>query len=76
LNNWGSEIDSSSQGAFGFIGYTFEGINKEVQRLFGSNIESQIVTLRKAQGFEEFRRAREEEKALVIERWRSVGTIV
>lgn len=67
------EIDLSPQGTWGFIGYTFEGVNKEVQRLFGSNVESHIITSRKAQGFEEFRSATSEEKELVIERWRSVG---
>jgi hypothetical protein len=65
-----------SQGTWGVIGYTFEGVSKEVQRRFGSNVESHIVTSRKAQGFEEFRGATAEEKALVIERWRSVGFLV
>jgi hypothetical protein len=42
---------------------------------FGSNAETHIITSRKAQGFEEFRNATPEEKAMVIARWRSVGTV-
>ena len=60
----------------GFVGYTFEGVNKEVQRWLGSDAESHIITSRKVQGFEEFRSATAEEKALVIDWWRSVGVLM
>jgi hypothetical protein len=60
-------------GTWGVIGYTFEGVSKEMQRLFGSNVETHIITSRKAQGFEEFRNASAEEKAMIINRWRSIG---
>jgi hypothetical protein len=67
-------IDHHCLGTWGLIGYTFEGVNKEMQKLFGSNAGAHIITSRKARGFEEFRNATSEEKAMVIERWRSVGT--
>ncbi len=63
---------TSPQGTLGVIGYTFEGVNKDIQKLVGSNTDTHIITSRKAQGFEEFRSAAAEQKALVIERWRSI----
>jgi hypothetical protein len=73
--HWAPGIDHHCLGTWGLIGYTFEGVNKEMHKRFGSNAEIHIITSRKAQGFEEFRNATPEEKAMVIERWRSVGAV-
>lgn len=50
-------------------GYTYEGVNKEMEKLFGSSIKSHIALARLAQGSEEFAHASDEEIAELLQRW-------
>ena len=59
---------------WGVPGYTFEGVNKEMQRLCGSRTEDRIAVARLAQGAEEFGAADEREMRGLVERWRVIGS--
>jgi len=53
-------------------GYTFEGVNKEMQRLCGLRTEDRIAGARLAQGAEEFGAADEREMRGLVKRWRFI----
>ncbi len=63
--------DSSLSGVWGLPGFAFEGIDKQVQRLFTTTIKHQIVVALKLQGIEEFKEAGNDEKRVIIDRWAS-----
>jgi len=53
----------------GILSHTMQGVNKEVQKLFGSNVQNYIVTSRVAQGYDEWLQSSDAEKEDVIARW-------
>ncbi|USP81242.1 glycosyltransferase family 1 protein [Curvularia clavata] len=55
--------------ALGILSHTLQGVNKEVQNLFGSNVQSYIIASRAAQGYEEWMQSSDEEKQQVIDKW-------
>ncbi|KAF7516129.1 hypothetical protein PCG10_002467 [Penicillium crustosum] len=57
---------------FGILGHTMQGVNKEVQKLFGSDVQSYIISSRAAQGYEEWLQGSEAEKQDVIARWKLI----
>jgi len=57
---------------FGIAGHFMKGVVKEVQNLFGSNVQNYIITSRVAQGYEEWMQSSEAEKQDVIDRWRLI----
>lgn len=57
---------------WGVPGYTFEGVNKEMQRLCGLRTEDRIAVARLAQGAEEFGAADEREMRGLVKRWRFI----
>ncbi len=59
-------------GLCGVLGYSMKGVHKEVQKLFGTNVQSYIVASRTAQGYEEWLQSSNAEKQEVIARWRLV----
>ncbi|OAR05797.1 hypothetical protein LLEC1_04639 [Akanthomyces lecanii] len=59
-------------GLCGVLGYTMKGVHKEVQRMFGSNVQSYIVASRTAQGYEEWLQSSDAEKQEVVARWKLV----
>lgn len=59
---------------FGILGHTMQGVSKEVQKLFGSDVQSYIIASRAAQGYEEWLRSSEAEKQDVIARWKLIQT--
>jgi hypothetical protein len=54
------------------LGYTMKGVHKEVQKLFGSNVQTYIITSRTAQGYEEWLQSSDAEKEDVIARWKLI----
>ena len=56
----------------GILGYTMKGVHKEVQKLFGSNVQNYIVASRVAQGYEEWLQSSDAEKQDVIVRWKLI----
>jgi UDP:flavonoid glycosyltransferase YjiC (YdhE family) len=57
---------------FGIPSYFMKGVHKEVQKLFGSNVQNYIVASRAAQGYEEWLQSTEAEKQDVIIRWKLI----
>ncbi|OCK75557.1 glycosyltransferase family 1 protein [Lepidopterella palustris CBS 459.81] len=56
----------------GVLGHTMKGVHKEVQKLFGSNVQNYIVASRVAQGHEEWLQSSDVEKQDVIVRWKLI----
>ena len=59
-------------GFSGILGHTMKGVQKEVQKLFGSNVQNYIVASRVAQGYEEWLQSSDAEKQDVIVRWKLI----
>ena len=57
---------------FGIPGYIMKGVHKEVQKLFGSNVQNYIIASRTAQGYEEWLQSSDAEKQDVIIRWKLI----
>ncbi|KAJ5776787.1 UDP-Glycosyltransferase/glycogen phosphorylase [Penicillium odoratum] len=68
----GGFIAKPSAALFGILGHTMQGVNKEVQKLFGSDVHSYIIASRAAQGYEEWLRGSEAEKQDVINQWKLI----
>lgn len=56
----------------GVLSHTLQGASKEVQKLFGSDVQSYIVASRAAQGYEEWLHSSDAEKQDVITRWKLI----
>ncbi|KAJ4314662.1 hypothetical protein N0V94_006343 [Neodidymelliopsis sp. IMI 364377] len=56
----------------GILSHTMQGVNKEVQKLFGSNVQSCIIASRAAQGYEDWQRSSDAEQQDVIDRWKLI----
>ncbi|KAJ6172823.1 UDP-Glycosyltransferase/glycogen phosphorylase [Penicillium chermesinum] len=67
---FGGFIAKPSAALFGILGHTMQGVSKEVQKLFGSDVQSYIIASRVAQGYEEWLQASEAERQDVITRWK------
>ncbi|KAE8153720.1 UDP-Glycosyltransferase/glycogen phosphorylase [Aspergillus avenaceus] len=77
---FGGFIAKPSAALFGILGHTMQGVSKEVQKLFGNDVQSYIVASRVAQGYEEWLAGSDAEKQDVITRTtpdvgRSVSTL-
>lgn len=59
-------------GFSGILGHTMKGVQKELQKLFGSNVQNYIVASRVAQGYEEWLQSSDAEKQDVIVRWKLI----
>lgn len=60
-------------GFSGILGHTMKGVHKEVQKLFGSNVQNYIIASRVAQGYEEWMQSSTEEKDKVLDLWKSTA---
>jgi UDP:flavonoid glycosyltransferase YjiC (YdhE family) len=65
-------ITKPGAGTVGTLGYTMKGVHKEVQKLFGTNVQKYIVASRTAQGYEEWLESSDAEKEEVILRWKLI----
>ena len=54
---------------FGIPSYFMKGVHKEVQKLYGSNVQNYIIATRTAQGYEDWLQSSDAEKQEVIVRW-------
>lgn len=57
---------------FGIPSYIMKGVHKEVQKLYGSNVQNYIIASRAAQGYEEWLQSSDAEKQDVIVRWKLI----
>ena len=53
----------------GILSHPMKGLHKEVQKLFGGNVQNYIIASRAAQGYEEWLQSSDAEKQDVIVRW-------
>ncbi|KAI8724258.1 Glyco-transf-28 domain-containing protein [Fusarium sp. LHS14.1] len=68
----GGFIAKPCAGVFGIPGYVMKGVHKEVQKLFGNNVQSYIIASRTAQGYDEWMKSSDAEKEDVIVRWKLI----
>jgi hypothetical protein len=68
----GGFIAKPGAAMFGVLGYSMKGVHKEVQKLFGSNVQNYIITSRVAQGYEEWLLSSDAQKQDVIVRWKLI----
>jgi UDP:flavonoid glycosyltransferase YjiC (YdhE family) len=57
---------------FGIPSYLMKGAHKEVQNLFGNNVQNYIITVRTAQGYDDWLQSSDAEKEDVIVRWKLI----
>ncbi|KAF1835617.1 UDP-Glycosyltransferase/glycogen phosphorylase [Decorospora gaudefroyi] len=62
-------LTKSGAACLGILSYTLQGVSKEAQKWFGSDVESYIMASRAAQGYEEWLRSSEEERQDVVDWW-------
>jgi UDP:flavonoid glycosyltransferase YjiC (YdhE family) len=68
----GGFVTKPTAGFAGVLGHTMKGVHKEMQKLFGSNVQNYIVASRVAQGYEEWLQSSDTEKQDVIVRWKLI----
>ncbi|KAK5173896.1 uncharacterized protein LTR77_002577 [Saxophila tyrrhenica] len=68
----GGFVTKMTAAHFGILSHPLKGVYKEVEKLFGSNVQSYIVVSRVAQGYEEWLQSSDAEKGDVIERWKLI----
>lgn len=56
----------------GILGHSMKGVHKELQKMYGGNVENHIAASRVAQGHEEWLQSSEAEKEDVVVRWKLV----
>jgi hypothetical protein len=56
----------------GILGHSMKGVHKELQKIYGGNVENHIAASRVAQGHEEWLQSSEAEKEDVIVRWKLI----
>lgn len=56
-------------GFAGILGHTMKGVHKEMQKIFGNNVQTYIIASRVAQGYEEWLQSSDTEKQYVLDRW-------
>ncbi len=68
----GGFVTKPGAALFGIPSYIMKGVHKEVQKLFGSNVQNYIIASRAAQGYEEWLQSSNAEKQDVIVRWKLI----
>lgn len=63
-------------GMLGILSHSMKGVHKEVQKLYGNNVQNSIIVSRVAQGWEEWLQSSDAEKQDVINRWKLVQTLL
>ncbi|KIW63961.1 hypothetical protein PV04_08922 [Phialophora macrospora] len=68
----GGFVTKPGAALFGIPSHFMKGVHKEVQKLFGSNVQNYIVASRAAQGYEAWLQSSAAEKQDVIDRWKLI----
>lgn len=63
---------TNCEAIWGLPGYTFMGVYKEFQKLFGSSVQNYIIAARTTQGYEEWRKSSLEDRLTVVRRWHDI----
>jgi UDP:flavonoid glycosyltransferase YjiC (YdhE family) len=72
----GGFVAKPGAAVLGILGHTMQGVSKEVQKLFGSNVQSYILASRAAQGYEEWLQSSDVERQDVIVRWKLIQKVL
>ncbi|KAF3049361.1 hypothetical protein E8E11_006166 [Didymella keratinophila] len=56
----------------GILSHTLQGASKEVQKIFGHEVQSYIIAPRPAQGYEEWLNSSDAEEQDIIVKWKSI----
>ena len=67
------KITDPDAGIFGAPGYTWKGLYKEARRSRGKKIRNFVIAARTANGIEDVNEVTEEEKKVIIEKWRELA---
>lgn len=65
----GGFLTKPGAACLGILSHTMQGVSKEVEKLFGSDVNSHILASRAAQGYQEWLQSSDAEKQDVIDRW-------
>jgi UDP:flavonoid glycosyltransferase YjiC (YdhE family) len=68
----GGFVSKPGAALFGIPSYLMKGVHKEVQNLFGNNVQNYIITSRTAQGYDDWLKSSDAEKEDVIARWKLI----
>jgi len=68
---FGGLILKPGAGIWGLPGYTAKGIYAEISKHFGSSVQNYIIAARTAQGFEDWKSSTPEERAQIVDSWKS-----
>lgn len=68
---FGGLILKPGAGIWGLPGYTAKGIYAEISKHFGSSVQNYIIAARTAQGFEDWKSSSPEERAQIVNAWKS-----
>jgi hypothetical protein len=68
----GGFIAKPGAAMFGVMAHSMKGVHKEVQKMYGSNVQNYIVASRVSQGYEEWLMSSDAEKEDVIVRWKLI----
>lgn len=72
----GGFIAKPTAGLVAIPGYMMKGVHREVNRLFGGNVQNYVIASRVAQGYEEWMQSSDQERRDVIARWEIVQKYV
>ncbi|OSS50330.1 hypothetical protein B5807_05279 [Epicoccum nigrum] len=67
VGGFGSKLGAA---CMGILSHTMQGVSKEVQKLFTSDVQNYILASRAAQGYEEWLESNEAEREDVIAQWK------
>jgi hypothetical protein len=68
----GGIIAKPGAAMFGIISHPMKGMHKELQKLYGNNVQEYIVATRASQGYQEWLQSSDAEKEDVIVRWKLI----
>lgn len=68
----GGFVTKPGAALFAIPSYFMKGVDKEVKKLFGGNVQNYIIASRAAQGYEEWLQSSDAEKQKVIDRWKLI----
>lgn len=68
---FGGLILKPGAGIWGLPGYTAKGLYAEISKHFGSSVQNYIIAARTAQGFEDWKSSTPEERATIVDAWKS-----
>lgn len=72
----GGFIAKPTAGVVAIPGYMMKGVHREMNRLYGGNVQNYVIASRVAQGYEEWMQSSEQERKDVIASWETVQKYV